>query len=38
MSAETDLALARRIVRIYLPPNLAGVWLFGSRARGDGRR
>lgn len=38
MTGEFDLQLARRIVRAYLPPDTAEVWLFGSRARGDGRR
>ena len=38
MSAEQDLELARRIVRAHLPPAVAEVRLFGSRARGDARR
>lgn len=38
MLADTDLTLARRTVRAFLPPELAEVWLFGSRARGDAHR
>lgn len=33
-----DVALARRIVRRYLPADMAAIVLFGSRARGDARR
>lgn len=38
MPAEPDLTLAHHIVRAYLPPETAEVWLFDSRARGDGQR
>jgi N-ethylmaleimide reductase len=38
MPAEQDLDPARRIVRAYLPPDTAEVWLFDSRARGDAHR
>jgi predicted nucleotidyltransferase len=35
---EQDIALVRRIIRRYLPPEMADVYLFGSRARGEARR
>lgn len=38
MSMEQDLALARRIIRRRLTPELADIYLFGSRARGEARR
>lgn len=35
---EGDVETVREIVRRRLPPELARLWLFGSRARGDARR
>lgn len=36
--ADPDLAEALGIVRRHVPVELARLWLFGSRARGDHRR
>jgi predicted nucleotidyltransferase len=33
-----DVAAARALIRRYLPPQSARLWLFGSRARGNARR
>jgi Predicted nucleotidyltransferases len=38
MAVEQDIDLAHRIIRRHLPPEVADLYLFGSRARGKARR
>jgi predicted nucleotidyltransferase len=35
---DLDVETAHAIIRRHLPPQMARLWLFGSRARGDARR
>ncbi|OIO59507.1 MAG: nucleotidyltransferase domain-containing protein [Alphaproteobacteria bacterium CG_4_10_14_0_2_um_filter_63_37] len=38
IAADSDITLAHRLIRTHLPPAMADLVLFGSRARGTARR